>query len=49
MPGVSLEEHRELGRRDQAIAALERARAGARNATEAAQIEQRIGRLRGNG
>jgi RNA polymerase sigma-70 factor, ECF subfamily len=41
--GVLLEE---LGRRDEAIAALERAKAGARNSAEAAQIEQRLRRLR---
>jgi RNA polymerase sigma-70 factor (ECF subfamily) len=41
--GVLLEE---LGRRDEAIAALERAKVGARNATEAAQIEQRLRRTR---
>jgi RNA polymerase sigma-70 factor (ECF subfamily) len=36
----------ELGRRDEAIAALERAKAGGRNAAEAAQIEARLQRLR---
>jgi hypothetical protein len=36
----------ELGRRDEAIAALEHAKARARNAAGAAQIEQRLRRLR---
>ena len=41
--GVLLEE---LGHRDEARAALERAKAGTRNAAEAAQIEQRLRRMR---
>jgi RNA polymerase sigma-70 factor, ECF subfamily len=41
--GVLLEE---LGRRSEAIAALERAKAGARNTAEAAQIESRLRHLR---
>jgi RNA polymerase sigma-70 factor, ECF subfamily len=41
--GVLLEE---LGRRTEAIAALERAKTGARNGEEAAQIEARLVRLR---
>ncbi len=41
--GVLLEE---LGHRDEARAALERAKAGTRNPAEAAQIEQRLRRMR---
>jgi RNA polymerase sigma-70 factor (ECF subfamily) len=41
--GVLLDE---LGRRDEAIAALEHAKAGARNSAEAAQIEERLRRAR---
>jgi RNA polymerase sigma-70 factor, ECF subfamily len=36
----------QLCRRDEAIAALEQAKAAARNAAESAQIEQRLRRLR---